>query len=357
MKKQLDFSKINYETFEETYKHILRMKEEEIILTIEKLISYEEEKKGVDFETLILMFLEHKNDQIRLLVTKYMSKSSDLSTIRRIKKIIINEKKAEIRNQAINIFGIWISYYVEKNKTKEIKKSLDFGLDFINNSKSDESQNMMLQSISFINNNKIDKLIMKKYSSKKNEDINSSIISMGNNGNTKWIPLLEDNLDHNYSVIRTNSCISLSYLGNEEHLDQIKDLLEDEELETQKAAVLGISNISGVYAKSLLEQLRFSSEPEIVQLSKIKLLEIKADEGLDSSDTSESEIEEEEDNLKNKNISDFDEYNAAEIEGWGSLNPDGTSFIAPDAVDDDIDDPIKSLADYEKPIDQPRIDD
>ena len=215
----------------------------------------------------------------------------------------------------------------------------------------------MLQSISFINNNKIDELIMKKYSSKYDEDINSSIISMGNNGNTKWIPLLEDNLDHNNSTIRTNSCISLSYLGNEEHLDQIKELLEDEELEAQKAAVLGISNISGIYAKSLLEQLRFSSEPEIVELSKIKLSEIKADEGLDSSDASESEIEETQEDLKEENIDDFDEYNAAEIEGWGSLNSDGTSFIAPDAIDDDIDDPIKSLADYEKPIDQPRIDD
>ena len=198
---------------------------------------------------------------------------------------------------------------------------------------------------------------MKKYSSKYDEDINSSIISMGNNGNTKWIPLLEDNLDHNNSTIRTNSCISLSYLGNEEHLDQIKELLEDEELEAQKAAVLGISNISGIYAKSLLEQLRFSSEPEIVELSKIKLSEIKADEGLDSSDASESEIEETQEDLKEENIDDFDEYNAAEIEGWGSLNSDGTSFIAPDAIDDDIDDPIKSLADYEKPIDQPRIDD
>ena len=198
---------------------------------------------------------------------------------------------------------------------------------------------------------------MKKYSSKYNEDINSSIISMGNNGNTKWIPLLEDSLDHNNSTIRTNSCISLSYLGNEEHLDQIKELLEDEELEAQKAAVLGISNISGIYAKSLLEQLRFSSEPEIVELSKIKLSEIKADEGLDSSDASESEIEETQEDLKEENIDDFDEYNAAEIEGWGSLNSDGTSFIAPDAIDDDIDDPIKSLADYEKPIDQPRIDD
>ena len=197
----------------------------------------------------------------------------------------------------------------------------------------------------------------KKYSSKYDEDINSSIISMGNNGNTKWIPLLEDNLDHNNSTIRTNSCISLSYLGNEEHLDQIKELLEDEELEAQKAAVLGISNISGIYAKSLLEQLRFSSEPEIVELSKIKLSEIKADEGLDSSDASESEIEETQEYLKEENIDDFDEYNAAEIEGWGSLNSDGTSFIAPDAIDDEIDDPIKSLAEYEKPIDQPRIDD
>ena len=28
-----------------------------------------------------------------------------------------------------------------------------------------------------------------------------------------------------------------------------------------------------------------------------------------------------------------------------------------DAIDDDIDDPIKSLSDYEKPIEQPDIDD
>ena len=65
-----------------------------------------------------------------------------------------------------------------------------------------------------------------------------------------------------------------------------------------------------------------------------------------------------EDILEDETISnDFDEYDAANIEGWGSLNEDGTSFIAPDAIDDDIDDPIKSLSDYEKPIEQPDIDD
>ena len=42
---KLDFSKINYETFEDTYKNILEMKDEEIIITIEQLISFEEEKK------------------------------------------------------------------------------------------------------------------------------------------------------------------------------------------------------------------------------------------------------------------------------------------------------------------------
>ena len=45
MKNKLDFSKINYETFEDTYKNILEMKDDDIIITIEQLISFEEEKK------------------------------------------------------------------------------------------------------------------------------------------------------------------------------------------------------------------------------------------------------------------------------------------------------------------------
>ena len=175
---------------------------------------------------------------------------------------------------------------------------------------------------------------------------------MGNNGNIKWVPLIEELLDHDNYQIRSESCISLSLIGNEENIDQIKELLEDEELDTQKAAVNAISNIGGSYAKEILEKLKFSSEPEIVDLSKDKLLDLKKEDEIDSQPQPDEDI------LEDEPISnDFDEYDAANIEGWGSLNEDGTSFIAPDAIDDDIDDPIKSLSDYEKPIEQPDIDD
>ena len=88
------------------------------------------------------------------------------------------------------------------------------------------------------------------------------------------------------------------------------------------------------------------------------ILELKQEEELDSTDVPEEKLEDtlnkEKDDSQN---SEFDEYDAGKIEGWGTLNTDGTSFIAPDAIDTDIDDPIKSLSDYEKPIEQPDIDD
>ena len=53
MKNKLDFSKINYETFEDTYKNILKMKDDGIIQPLNNLYHLKK-KKGVHFETLIL---------------------------------------------------------------------------------------------------------------------------------------------------------------------------------------------------------------------------------------------------------------------------------------------------------------
>ena len=358
MKEKIDFSKINFNEFENTYNQIIKFTDKEIESTISDLIAYENQKKGVDLETLIIKFLNHKSTKVRLKVTKYLENSSDISTLRKIKEVIGFESDESVKKEAIIIFGNWVSKYViKKNKNKELNTLIDFGLSFIESSQLEEEENLMIQSLSFSNDEKIENLIMEKYSSTKEEDINCSILSMGNSGDTKWIPLIEEVLENDNYKIRSNSCISLSLIGDEEHIDQIKELLEDEELETQKSALIGISNIGGEYAKSILEKLKFSTEPEIVELSKVKLEEIRLEEELESSITPEKMSEGFMDQSNKKPTKEFDEYNAAEIEGWGSLNSDGTSFLAPDAIDDDIDDPIKSLADYEKPIDQPNIDD
>ena len=352
--KKINYKELNFDIFDKTYDEIIKLSDDQILGFLGDIQDFENKNKGYDFETLILRFLHHKNNKIRLFVTKYIENSSDFSLVRKLRKIIADEKDSNIKLQAIKILGKWIEILSSKNNRKnETNRLMKFGLEFISNSISKSDQNNMLMSISHLSNEEIDKLIIDKFNSKNLDDNITAIISMGNNGNIKWIPLIEDLLENDNHEIRSKSCISLSLIGNEEHLDQIKDLLEDEELDTQKAAVEAIFNIGGPYSKDILEKLRFSPEPEIIELSKNKIAELNKFEELES-DPNETNID---DSEKEYNDDDFDEYDAAKIEGWGSLNEDGTSFIAPDAIDEDINDPIKSLSDYEKPIEQPDIDD
>jgi hypothetical protein len=358
MLEKINYSDLTFDLFEETYLNISKKSNEEILTILEEMQEFEDKNKGKDFEPLIIKFINHKHKEIRLFTTKYIEKSTDLTVFRIIKKIITNEDDNEIRSAAIKNLGNWVSDYTFKNKKNEVKKILDFGINFISESPNIEDQNNMIESLSFIDNEKIEKIIINKHNSSNESDKLCSVISMGNNGKNKWIPLIKDLIEHDNYAIRSSSCLSLSLIGDEEHLDTIKELLDDEELETQKSAVLAISNIGGDGAKKILENLKFSTEPEIVTLSEKKILELKQDDELDStnSPTDESkDISNEDKDFLNNN--DFDEYDAGKIEGWGTLNSDGTSFIAPDAIDTDIDDPIKSLSDYEKPVDQPDIDD
>ena len=46
----------------------------------------------------------------------------------------------------------------------------------------------MIQSLSHIKNSDIENLILEKFSTNEDQNLISSIISMGNNGDLKWIP-------------------------------------------------------------------------------------------------------------------------------------------------------------------------
>ena len=231
-------------------------------------------------------------------------------------------------------------------------------MNLISQSSNKKIINRLTEIISYSNNKDIDALIMNNLNTNKTLDKISSIKSMRNSSDSKWIPFIREFLDDNDPLIRALACSALGNIGEEEHIELLIDLLEDENLDTQKSSVLAIYNIGGNYALNLLEGLKFSTEPEIIELSKKCVIKINKEKQLDHTITPEKLSEGFFGQRRKISSNDeFDEYDAANVEGWGSLNTDGTSFIAPDAIDDDIDDPIKSLSDYEKPIEQPDIDD
>ena len=148
MKNEIDFKKINFETYEEYYEKIINLKAQEIIITLNEMIIFEDETKGIDFEDFILKFIDHKNKKIRFICTKYLSNSTDIASLRKIRKIITHEKDNEIKSEAIIIFGYWVSDYVAKNK--QLLKLAEFGMNFINSTTFEEHKNLMIQSLSFI---------------------------------------------------------------------------------------------------------------------------------------------------------------------------------------------------------------
>ena len=191
--KKINYKELNFDIFDKTYDEIIKLSDDQILDFLGDIKDFENKNKGYDFETLILRFLHHKNNKIRLFVTKYIENSSDFSLVRKLRKIIADEKDSNIKLQAIKILGKWIEILSSKNNRKnETNRLMKFGLEFISNSISKSDQNNMLISISHLSNEEIDKLIIDKFNSKNLDDNITAIISMGNNGNIKWIPLIED---------------------------------------------------------------------------------------------------------------------------------------------------------------------
>jgi len=357
-KENIKTERIDFNEFDSYYTN-LKTKDDEFILSeLSKLKKYEQQNKGTDYESLMIKFIEHKNPSIRIFILEYLKKSNDITTLREVKKILMKEKDISIIFKSIALLERWIREFSYKNKTKELNKAVEYVMNLISQSSNKKIINRLTEIISYSNNKDIDALIMNNLNTNKTLDKISSIKSMRNSSDSKWIPFIREFLDDNDPLIRALACSALGNIGEEEHIELLIDLLEDENLDTQKSSVLAIYNIGGNYALNLLEGLKFSTEPEIIELSKKCVIKINKEKQLDHTITPEKLSQGFfGERRKISSNEEFDEYDAANVEGWGSLNTDGTSFIAPDAIDDDIDDPIKSLSDYEKPIEQPDIDD
>ena len=357
-KENIKTEKINFNEFDSYYTS-LKTKDDKVILSeLSKLRKYEQKNKGTDYESFMIKFIEHKNLSIRIFILEYLKNSNDITTLREVKKTLMKEKNIRVIFKSIELLERWIREFSYKNKTKELNKNVEYVMKLISQSSNKKIINRLIEIIGYSDNKDIDSLIMKNLNTNNKLDKISSIKSIRNSSNSKWIPFIQEFLDDNDPLIRALACSALGNIGEEEHIDLLIDLLEDENLDTQKSSLLAIYNIGGSYALNLLEGLKFSTEPEIIELSEKCVIEINKEKQLDHTITPEKLSEGFFGQRRKISSNDeFDEYDAANVEGWGSLNTDGTSFIAPDAIDDDIDDPIKSLSDYEKPIEQPDIDD
>ncbi|MQG24526.1 MAG: HEAT repeat domain-containing protein, partial [SAR202 cluster bacterium] len=98
----------------------------------------------------------------------------------------------------------------------------------------------------------------------------SAIYAMGETDNINWLNTVITETYNDLPEIRYESAIALGKLGNESVLPNIKELLNDEDIEVQNCAIESLGIIGGPIAKKMLLSLP-SDLPEIKESLELAL--------------------------------------------------------------------------------------
>jgi hypothetical protein len=184
----------------------------------------------------------------------------------------------------------------------------------------------------------------------------SVLLAVARTSDPRWLDAVVNELDHRDATVRFEAVNALGEIGEEPDAAYLEEPLDDQDLMVQLAAVASAEKLGGGTAKRLLQVASQSPEPAVAKAAKEALMGISGDEELVHTVTPEMARQ----GLfgaRRRNLDDSVPYDAGEREGWGHIADDGTSFQSPDTVQEDDDDPLSSLMDYERPPDQHEDDD
>ena len=109
-----------------------------------------------------------------------------------------------------------------------------------------------LESTACFNTASINDYINDAYNSQEMLLTSSAIYAMGETDNIEWLNTVITETYNDLPEIRYESAIALGKLGNETVLPNIKELLNDEDIQVQNCAIESLGIIGGSVAKKML---------------------------------------------------------------------------------------------------------
>ena len=57
---KINYKELSFDSFDSTYKNLINLSDEKILNILNEMKDFEDQNKGYDFESLILLFTDHK---------------------------------------------------------------------------------------------------------------------------------------------------------------------------------------------------------------------------------------------------------------------------------------------------------
>lgn len=232
---------------------------------LDRLILISADNASLNFDEVFSFCLTDNSPEVRLKALEALEGTEETFVVRQVVKMLSEDVDEAVRTSACSFLAP-IALKVELN---ELPESLAHQVEtalwsaWENENSSVDCKCCALESLSYINKHHILKAIEKAYHAENKQMKVSSLVGMGRSFDSRWIPLITQELNNPDEIIRIAAVQACGEMAQEFFVPYLVPLLEAPEPIIKFATIISLGHIGGSIAEEKLRSLTKSDEPEI----------------------------------------------------------------------------------------------
>jgi HEAT repeat protein len=244
---------------------------------LHRLVGLSEDNTLLEFDTLFKHALTIESAPGRKLALAGLAECDDRTLVTPLLKMVKSDPADDVREDATlalaRFAALGVAGKLPKRDVQKIGESLDAIL--ANARESDGVRRRALEASATLGSSNVDVLIKAAFDSGDIEEVKSALYSMGLSSNQAWLPQVLDQITSHSPELRFEAARALGEIGEEPHVIQLADLLEDADPIVAVAAIGSLARIGGEAAMKLIEEGTESEHTIVAEASQAAIREIK----------------------------------------------------------------------------------
>jgi hypothetical protein len=251
--------------------------ETRLVNFLHRLVGLSEDNTLLEFDTVFKHALTTQSAPGRKLALAGLAECDDRALVTLLLKMVKSDPADDVREDATlalaRFAALGVAGKLPKRDVKKIGESLDA---ILSNARETENvRRRALEAAATLGSSKVDVLIKAAFDSGDTAEVKSALYSMGLSSNQAWLPQVLQQITSPSAELRFEAARALGEIGEEPHVLQLADLLEDADPVVAVAAIGSLARIGGDAAMKLIQEGTESEHTIVAEASQAAIREIK----------------------------------------------------------------------------------
>ena len=248
--------------------------------TLGGLVELCENNLELEFSSVFRACLGDDDDQVRETAARGLWECDDRVIIRPLISLLKDDRSAKVRAAAAASLGKFAAMAQDgKLLDRDAARIREVLLAAASKGGEDIGvQRRAIEAVASFDSPEIEQMIREAYDSGEIQLKQSAIYAMGRNSDSRWLPIILDDMRHEDPAIRYEAASACGLLGDETAVPHLISLIKDEDSEVQVSAVQALGAVGGSLAKRALIQCQKLGDDALEEAAEAALSSIDFDE-------------------------------------------------------------------------------